>query len=129
MSLVQPYHRALAESTMTATVALRKPDTRPAINETTGKYANADATPYATPACRIMLFGQTQGHLSNAGDASTLQADYIVAVPIDTDAIEVGDIGLVSNADGLLDGREVRVAEILFGSLLVERRLRCTVQT
>lgn len=127
MSLVQPYHRRLAESTMTATIVLRTPDAPVPIDEATGQYDPTNAAAYATVKCRIMP-GQTQGMLRDVGDSTALVAEYIVAVPLDTEDIASGHIGLVTNTDDpILEGRDLRVDEVLFGSLLTERRLRCSV--
>lgn len=123
------YHRTRAERTMTATIALTEPTAAEdlVLDEDTGEYVDP-AVAYAIVPCRVTALATIGDHLADAGETVHTVVGYQVAVPLTVDSIEVGHVGLLTNTgDDILDGRKLRVDEILMGSLLVERRLRCSI--
>lgn len=122
------YHQIRANRTMTAQIALREPT--PAedlvLDEVTLQYTDP-AVPYATVPCRITALTQEPAE-ADAGETVHTVVGYQVAVSLDTTGIEVGHRGVVtSTGDAELDDRDLRVDEIVMGSQLVERRLRCSL--
>ena len=123
------YHQIRAERTMTAWIALRDPSELEdlEIDEETGEYVDPAVAAAAVP-CRITTMASTAGdHLQDAGDTMHTVIGYQVAVPLGT-VVNIGDRGTVTHTgDALLDGRDFRVDEVILGSQLVERRLRCSL--
>lgn len=120
------HHRPVVEGTFTATIAIRDPaqDTRGELDHDTGTRPVVKATPYYVGGCRIQQ--QKQPQVSISADQRVTTHDYLVPVPIEVNA-RTGHIGTVTDcpADPTLVGRELKVTDVLRGSLAWERDLIC----
>ncbi len=115
---------------MTARVALSDPQApiERTFDEDTGRWVYAAREPYADDVhCRLMTL-VTKPEEADAGESVDIVAGYMLAVPLDTPGLAIGHHAIVSHTgDALLDGRQLRVDEVIFGSLLAERRMRCSL--
>lgn len=111
---------------MTAPVTIRKPGTVQAWSEAEQQNVAAPLDPYFTGACRVQALTNTRGYDTDAAEEQVSVSGYLVTVtatvvPASGDLVEVTDSG-----DVLLDGRTLRVRDVVQGSLVVERDLFCT---
>lgn len=122
--------RPVAQGTMTAAIALRVPGgTKGPFNPTTGTYPVVPHPVYATARCRVQALTNVPRQVDAAEDEVTVSA-YLVTVPAGTLGLQVGHVGVVTGSgDALLDGRELKVDDIIRGTLLVERDLLCSLNT
>lgn len=122
------YDQSQLERSMIARIALRHP-TAPedmVLDPSTLEYTDP-ATPYVTLPCRVTALTQVPAD-ADAGDTIHTIVGYDVAVPLAAEGIKVGDRGVIDRSgDPELDSRELRVDEVVLGSNLSERRLRCSI--
>lgn len=117
--------RPVAEGTMTAAASIRHPGTVQAWDEETEQMVAVPLDPYYTGAVRVQSLATQAREVVVAADDETV-ASYLITVtaaaaPAEGDLVKVSDSG-----DALLDGRSLRVVQVVTGSLLVERDLFCT---
>lgn len=120
------HHRPVAEATMVgAKIRLRDPaeDTLGDFDEETGTRPVVKAAPYFDGPCRVQQ--QKQPQVGSAGEQRVTSHDYLIAVPVSVTTVAVGHVGVVYEcaADPSLVGRELKVTDVLRGSLAWERDL------
>ena len=116
------------ERTMTARIALRHPTASAdlTLDPTTLRYVDP-ALAYVTVPCRVTALTAAPEE-ADAGETVHLVVGYTVGIPLSVTAVRVGDRGVLSDTgDPLLDGRDLRVDEIVLGSDIAERVLRCSL--
>lgn len=119
-------HRVVAEKTMTATVALRHPGTTQEWSTELQENVETPLAAYATTRCRVQALATQAPAVVAAEDTETV-AKYLLTVPDGLASLE-GDLATVSDAgDSQLDGRTLRVEQVIRGSLRFERDLICTL--
>lgn len=122
-------HRVLAEDVMTAVVALRLPGwASRELDEESAEYTEVPHEPYFTGPCRVRALGGADQPV--VGDNTYTVGAYLVTVPVEAAEVAEGHLATVTGSgDPLLDGRELRVDDVVRGSQLVERELICTLTT
>lgn len=125
--------RVPAESVMTATVQITRPDkfTTPVFDPVTG---NQDA-PAAAVVCssmrsRISVARQVSDlNVRNVGEQKTNIRRYLVQIPLSWTDIRIGDVitVLTNPDDPFLVGRELQILDLQGESLSWSRVLRCEV--
>lgn len=112
---------------MTAVAAFREPGgTNGPFDPDTGTYPTTPHEPYLIRRCRVQALATGANRMDVAEDVVTV-AGYLVTVPLDTPGLEVGHlIRVTESGDPLLEVGDLRVDDIVRGSLLVERDLFCT---
>lgn len=97
----------------------------------TGKWTLTPHPPYAVDVpCRVQALTDDARQAFTAEDTAVVTR-YLLTVPADMEdlaGLAVGDLATpTSTGDPLLDGRALRIDDIVRGSLLVERDLFCTL--
>lgn len=115
---------------MTATVAIRPAGgTEGPRDPNTGRRPVVPHDPHYTGKARVYVdAGQALG--VDVGDNEMTLSGYIVEVPASVTTAQAGDLITPSDTgDPALDGIELRVEQVVLGSVLAKRVLRCELTT
>ncbi|WP_435744910.1 DUF6093 family protein [Nocardioides sp. SYSU DS0663] len=120
-------HRPVVAATHTAPIGLRKPGTTQAWSDAEEQMVAVLLDPYWTGTARVQALATQARVVVTAGDTETV-ASYLVAVdaaavPAEGDLVDVS----AGSGDPLLDGRTLRVLQVLVGTERMERDLFCTL--
>ena len=122
-------HAPVAESTMTATVDLRKPGSTTSFNEGTGQTEYVPLAPYATaqPA-RVQAYRETAiDRTRDVADETVRVAGYLVTLPLASNPSAGDLVDVTACTDPQLAGRTLLVVDTVRGSLRFERDVFCTI--
>lgn len=120
-------HQAAADGTKTARVALRLPGTTSRWDEASQSTVTEPYAPYASDVPARVQALANDARVITAAEQTVTVTGYLIAVPADL-APQRGHIVTVSGSgDPLLDGRELKVDDVVRGSLRFERDLYCSL--
>lgn len=112
-------HQPVADATHRGLITLRKPGGTSAWSEVEQQTVTQPHRPYVVEEpCRVVALRATT---VTSGEDDVTVAAYQISMSADVSP-EVGDLGRLSRTgDPLLDGREVRLREVVLGTELFER--------
>lgn len=117
-------HAAPAAGTMTATVEIRQPGGTQEWDDASESTVTVPFAPYATVAARVQAL-TNDAQVVDAAEQSVTVSGYLVTVPADTSPARGHLVTVTATNDPLLEGRELRVTDVVLGSLRFERDLFC----
>lgn len=118
-------HRPVAEKTMTATASIREPGGTPGWDEEAEESTLVPHDPYFTGPCRVQALATQAGLAVVAEDPETV-ASYLITVPASVTATEEQLVTVTDTGDPALEGKTLRIRQVVRGSLRFERDLICT---
>lgn len=119
-------HRPVADKTMTATAAVRKPGTVQAWSDVEQQNVTVPKVPYYTGPCRVQALATQAREVVVAADDETV-ASYLITLTAATELAESDLVRVTDSGDPLLDGHSLRILQVVTGSLRFERDLFCTL--
>lgn len=118
--------RVVFGATMTAPVTLRTPGTAQAWSDAEDQMVATPNAPYFTGMCRVQAMTNDARDVLAAEDTITVSG-YLVTVAAGV-AASVDDLVVATGTgDTTLDGRDLRVRDVVRGTVRFERDLICTL--
>lgn len=121
-------HRPVAEGTMTAPCTIRVPGTTQVWSPELEQNVETPIDPYFTGMCRVQALTNDARDVDAADDAVTVSG-YLVTVPAHVAAQVDHLVVATDTGDTTLDGRALRVRDVVRGTHRFERDLYCSLGT
>lgn len=101
---------------------------RGAFNQATGTYDNSQPyAPHYDGPCSVVALAARGGDVEAAEEIIDARG-YLVKVPVAVDTVRVGDeVEIYESADPVLNGRRLRVDDVVLGTSRVQRELLCVL--
>lgn len=119
-------HRPVVDKTGTAACTIRVPGTVQGWDDTTEQNESTPNAAYYTGSCRVQSLATQARQVTVAGDPETI-ASHLVVVPATISPATNDLVKVTASGDTLLDGRVLRVVQVVYGSLRFERDLFCVL--
>lgn len=119
-------HRPTVAGTRNGTAALRKPGTTQTWSNERDEMVSTPHPAYWTGSARFQALGTQARVVTTAEDTETV-ASYLVAIAAAATATDGDLVDVTASGDPLLDGRTLRVVQVLTGTERFERDLLCNL--